>query len=283
MQANFRMNARGQSMVESMVALFVVSVAVFGSAAIFRTVKNSEKSTQEKYELTLSIGEARAISSALVMGSWIRLGKENCEVDEKQVKYITAFLSGFTGFKVMDKAALEGAMSADLRTQINQVINSSSTNAVAKCGDSVELENAGLDLLAESAFNQGLCRCAAVTTFYETFKSPATDLSARYASFACIHIGSAEAGSEVLFELSAHTTNLLDGKRSQCSELKGAKMSQLLKRVDYTASVKAGAVSQMSGTYYLPISDEKLGATLGGDFGGAVGLPGLSGKLGGKP
>ena len=247
------LNCHGQSLVEALVSVFLLSVALGGSLSVYRTMRNTEKSAEQKYELALATGETRSVAAQLVMAEWLRVGQENCLVDPQQIPRLPGLVNDYPTLKIMDRTALEAIVPADVRRQIDQVISLRSTTAFASCSDSAFLAGPAFNRLAGNAFNQALCRCAAVNTGYETFKPPTADLTNYQGYYACVYSGASAEQAAQLIELSAHALNLTDGSRYHCSDLKNADSAKLLRRVDYTASRDGGAVSRSAGTYYLPL------------------------------
>ncbi len=220
-------------------------------------MRNSEQKAQEKYDLTLSLAEPRGTAAGLLEFEWFRLGTLDCKNNSSLVSPVIALVNSILGLKFLDKKALTDAMPQNLNDEISKLISAKGEAAFKSCSDPQVFTELALTVLPESSYNIALCRCAAAKTGYETFKSALTDFTDEKGYFACAQMGDDDGQPRLVFEFFAYATNLINGKRYACSELKTATENTALKRVDYSSSSKGSARSVISGTYFLPLEGAK--------------------------
>lgn len=247
---------RGQTMVEAMMAMFVMGTAIWGSVSVYRSIGKVEKIAGEKTEIVLAAARIRGLAAHLVMGQWKMLTKSDCQGSPLGERFVASVVAA-GDLQMVDKQRLDVLVTGPLRDQIIKVVTGNGAGAFKACGDAETLADPGLNLLAGSAYHQALCRCAAAATTYETFKAPLTDVSDYRNVYGCLQTSSVTPDSKMIYEVSAYLTDMVSGNRATCKEASTTDWALLLKRVDYTASSEGSGMSKLSGTYYLPLGDSQ--------------------------
>ncbi len=242
-------------MVEAIVAMSLLAVALVGSTVAINAIRKSERSTQEKMAVTLSIAEARGFASRVVSGVWRRMAERDCKNPDAVITLLRGLLSP-EEFTLLDKNELEALTTGGLRDEISQVMSKKGDEAFRSCSSADVLSNPQLERLSTSTFNQALCRCATAKTAYETFRSKVEDHSDREAIYACL-MTTSESKQRMVIEITAYAVDLGNANRLTCRDLASIEEDGMLKRVDYSVNLDGLTASQVSGTFYLPLGGRR--------------------------
>lgn len=241
----------GQGTVEAIVAVSMVAVAILGSATAFKAIRGSEKSIQEKVRTTLAIAEPRALASRATAGLWQRLGNDRCETPKNAVEMLRK-VAAEENVSLLDQSELEASLKGPLFDELKRFVSEKGAAAFRACSDAKALAEAKFKTIAESRFNQALCRCASARTVYPTLREPAQESASHDSVYACLR-GSNAIGQSTLIEATAYATHVATGRRLKCSELKATDEAGLLERMDYTVNLDDPTSTPISGTFYLPV------------------------------
>lgn len=235
-------------MVEALVGVFILIVAVVGSASAIKAMRKSETSSQERMGTAISVAEARAFTSRVMANLWVRLAQKSC-TDPGPLADLGKQYMEPENFTLLDKAALETQLTPELRHDIEQVMARGGSAFVA-CSSEETLKDPNLKTL-KSVYHQGLCRCAVARTAYETLNPAETDHAKRTGLYGCVK-ENAETGTGRLIEMTAYVVDVSQANRVACRDMASLTEEATLERVDYTVS-EEGPSGSFSGTFYIPL------------------------------
>ena len=245
-------NHHGSAIVESLIAITLVSVSLLASGRALRGIQRAETSANEKFRLSIAIEAARAEAAQEITSQWLAIANSGCVPDTEELLSLVPQTEEGDTLRILNREEIDRSFDPDLKTEIEQVQSTFGDDAFSKCADTTTLADQNLSLLASSKFNQTLCRCAVAQTGYETLSSPKVIFNSQNGYYGCVVSDGGATFSKAVFEMVAYITPTRTGGRLDCDSIYNSSEVKFTKKVDYFASLKSAPVESVSGTYFLP-------------------------------
>lgn len=245
---------KGFSTVEAIVASAIAVLVLLATTSAFRVAGNVQAPGTEQLSSAGQGIETNALIAPLLMGHWKSLSKNACKTNGDEAPVADGMDHPDFGIELLDGKALKEVLPKKLsdnsdnplRKAIDLLLATHGNGAAEKCADSSLAADPELSVIANSAGNQALCRCATARTVYDSFAPAKDDVSSSHSAYACWI--RRQKGEKVVVEAAGMLLNPLSDSVASCLDVDA--VASGLGRVDYQIA-KLGSDKSISGTFYV--------------------------------